>query len=290
MGKIKNVETYTEEFTSLRAFIQTIQARPVNAACPTRSSQKVSNEGGFRTCKTFDEAVELCLHGDDKSYGLIKNEIFSHGAQTKEYEMDMRPRFELAAAGFFPNVPAYLAGRPRCMVTRKKSPAPAKIVNVITNGGISSAISAKNAAQTNAMFFSAIQFLERNGLRVNVFYTDKTVEKYRGKEAKELGAYKQEIITIIKIKDASQPLNGPLLAFPLINPDMQRRMLFAHQETLPIKMHWKFYGGYGYASPIAIKELPTHLQGDNTCCINIAEHCASDGTKILGELTGKFFK
>jgi hypothetical protein len=147
----------------------------------------------------------------------------------------LRPsKWETGAAGYLPNIPAYLGGSPRHMQRRAKAPtlAPVKIyVGSVHSGGCD----ADDIAKRGAAILSLIERVRATGRPVDLAFIASM-------------AYGDQT-ACIEIRSNAQQMNPDALAFAMCSPAFGRRLLFAagHNATgvggLSIRWGWGLLGG-----------------------------------------------
>ncbi len=147
----------------------------------------------------------------------------------------LRPsKWETGAAGYLPNVPAYLAGSPRHMQRRTKAPtlAPVKIyVGSVHSGGCD----AGDIAKRGAAILSMVERVRATGRPVDLAFIASM--SYNGQTA------------CIEVRSNAQQMNPDALAFAMCSPAFGRRLMFTigHNATKVddwgIGWGWKIAGG-----------------------------------------------
>ena len=199
-------------------------------------SQRIANNDWYGT-KTYEEAIELFKNGiPDESAKLTK---------LLKAEQKMQPVQIMKKVnniqGFQPIVPLYLMGIPNNMVGMQMKPVKQKVVNLYTNVSYRSYVS-QNAIRNECIKkFRLISKLESQNYRVNLFILFNTRTKNN----------KMRFISTIKVKGADERLNISKLAFPLVHPSMERRLLFRLLEVYP-ESDKDLVRDYGVAVPNSI--------------------------------------
>lgn len=196
----------------------------------TKEGERVnlSRTGSYNFSGThnFDEAEKLLLYGDSENAEKVrknieqitaglksKNKSFK-GAKTLTYSL------KSSAVGFYPVVPKLLAGEPENMLTlHKVQKKTTKVLNVFVYNNAPYCFSADEVNTAMCRMLLAIIMLEKEGFRVNIFFTDLS------EQAK--GCF---MLSVVKIKDSGQKLDLLKIAYPLCNPSFKRRHLFAVRE------------------------------------------------------------
>lgn len=232
-NKSGNPKTIINRFDSVAAFWANIKDKEAQPAFKDHeASQKV---GAYRTeftgTKSFEEATGLLLNGDRinadevlRRVVAIKRQV---GKQTK------RQRVGTGVVGFAPNVPNYLAGVPRAMITATATNKKDKIINLVYNVAAPWTVETKALQKAVINLAGAIVALEAGGARVNV-YVGWTCNSCSG--GHKCGAF-------VRVKNASQPLDTLKMIYPLGSPSMIRRHFFRWLEVTELPS--EFRTGYG---------------------------------------------
>lgn len=184
----------------------------------------------FRGTRTMEEARELLFHGWDDGAKQLKNKL---DAKINVNNNGYRNKTFYDIAGFQCSVPRYLQGIPTNMVNNKRVVQKQKVVNITKDFGYSASVSKETMMRESVKFLQAVDKLEKQGMRCNVFVSVVTTSR-------ETKGY---IDIRVKVKDSSQRMNIKQLAFPLAHPSMFRRITFALIERLE---DCKYFGmGYG---------------------------------------------
>lgn len=184
----------------------------------------------FRGTYTMEEARELLFHGWEDGAKQLKNKL---DAKINVNNNGYRNKTFYDIAGFQCSVPRYLQGIPTNMVNNKRVVQKQKVVNITKDFGYSASVSKETMMRESVKFLQAVDKLEKQGMRCNVFVSVVT----SGRKTKGY------IDIRIKVKDSSQRMNLKQLAFPLAHPSMFRRITFALIERLE---DCKYFGmGYG---------------------------------------------
>jgi hypothetical protein len=174
------------------------------------SAQKYSNSPSW-SGETFDGAFEKLLNGDQKNAAKIKaqGDIIAKGKGKGV------PQFELSVRGCLPSVPNYLRGVPKNMLNVRREPRHKPVIDMFIDSGIYDGIDVDKVAAFTARLANVIAAVERAGVRINLY------SACIGKNKGDIYGY------VVKIKEASSPLNLLNIAFPIMNRAMCR-VVFLH--------------------------------------------------------------
>ena len=173
----------------------------------------------------FDVAFSKLLNGDTVNAAKIKaqGEILAKGKGKGV------PQFELSVRGCLPSVPNYLRGVPKNMLNVRREPRHKPVIDMFVDSGIYDGINVEKVAAFSARLANVIAATERAGVRINLY------SACIGKDGQDVYGY------VVKIKEASSPLNLLNIAFPIMNRAMCR-VVFIHWVDCNID---KFISGHG---------------------------------------------
>lgn len=186
-----------------------------------------SGDYNFTGTKSFKEAIELCKYGDED----LRTFIYDQNLKFDKVDSCNKVRRSTVndVVGFMANVPNYVMGIPTNMIRDNRTMINSKVLNVFINVSAAWHVNADDIKLNAAKYVCAINRLEEEGYRCNV---------YTG-SAGERGDRKN--LLIVKVKSDKEPMNLAKMAFPLCHPSMLRRLKFKWMETIPID----FGPGYG---------------------------------------------
>ena len=235
---------FSEVFNSLSAFDNALKDRPINPVFRNKQSSQKDSENSrvFTTTKSYKEASDLMLHGDSTNLDKL---VAVDGVDLSQLRGSKKVnRQQKAVCGGFPLVPVYLTGVPKNMLASKKIVTKTKVINIIYNISVPGSLEASRIVKAGANMVSIIRYLEKNGIRVNLYTIWATWDMKSG----------HRCAFFVKIKDAGAPLNLLNIAYPIINPSMLRRHGFKWLETIPIKIPSDYSKGHG--SPVSGAIIP----------------------------------
>ena len=270
---MEKYDDYSEVFNSLSAFNNALKDRPVNPVFKNAQHSQIDSihYREFTKTKSYDEASELMLHGDSTNLGKLVAVDGVDLSRLRGYKIVNRQ--QKAVCGGFPLVPVYLTGVPKNMLASKKIAIKTKVINIIYNISAPGSLKASSIVNAGANMVSIIRYLEKNGIRVNLYTIWATWDKKSG----------HRCAFFVKIKDAGAPLNLLNIAYPIINPSMLRRHGFKWLETIPTKIPDRYCLGYG--SPVSGAVIPdcAKRQIDGTV-LNIDTLLWSDAKTVIDDI------
>lgn len=182
----------------------------------------------FSGTHSLKEASELCKYGDEELASYISQQSLTF--DSVDTVNKIRRSTINDVVGFIPNVPNYVIGIPTNMIRDNRNIINSKVINIFISISAAWHISKEDIKERCAKYIAAINSLEEQGYRCNV---------YSG----SVGTNYDKIynLLVIKIKSDKEPLNLAKMAFPLAHPSMLRRLKFRWMETIPLD----FGSGYG---------------------------------------------
>ena len=263
------MQYFIKTFPNLASFSKFIGEGPVNTSVfDAAHLESVTGSAKFTGTDSLDEANRLLRDGDDKNAKKIINVTAPGRVSVK----DIRPRRERSYYGGAVNIGAVVTGRPKTMYRNVMQKTDTKILTFVYNVSVPWTVSAAQIAATAANLTSAICGIEKKGYRVNLY-------------AGSIMTYRDECFAnIIKIKDSKTYMDRKKMAYPLINPSMLRRHMFAALErTEGIASGWS--SGYGYAADTKNAGDAVRKAGiDAKRVINFRDIAALDAAGIIDYL------
>lgn len=207
-----------EQYNSIQAFAQRLML-PDNENFKIEGEEhynrKKSSRKNFNQFNTFAEAVEALTTGDAENAAKIKKAFEAQRCNAGKVEK-IRQTIRTSGGGV-PNIPAFLSGSARHMMQRVKRQQRTNILDVYINGTCDYKQKAADILTVNISILQAVQAVERAGYQCNI-YVCNIVKNTNG----NLYAYS------VRIKPAGAPLNVYNVAFPMLSPDMLRRVTFKY--------------------------------------------------------------
>ena len=189
----------------------------------------------FTGTKTFEEAIDLCLHGERAEYSKFIN-IKKNLENLFPYSTKKRI-IEEGVYGFRPNITKYLTNSPNSMykLVRKEE---SKFIDIYFNVANSGIANSKEAIFNRGIFtILLIELLEKNNYRVRLNFFECSVIKNNNQ-------IKEVFYCNVTLKTPAQRLNSYLTMFPMCHPSYTRRIMFALKERTNFKYinTWRKYG------------------------------------------------
>lgn len=206
----------------------------------------------FTGTANFDEAHGLMLFGDKN----LQKKIEAAGVsdlRTNIRKYVAKRHVYSSVVGAMPNVPAYLAGAPNCMINVRKQKQKQTVVNVGYNSAVFGGVRADDIVRGGAKLVAALMILEAKGIKANVYCLDLDT----------VGS--QYVSYSIKIKSSGQKFDTLRMAYFLAHPSMNRRHKFRFQEITE-SITKDFTRGYG-CPETDDKKIVDHFR--NNCKLNL---------------------
>lgn len=214
------MKTFIQKFDNLHSFADYCNNAPISQLYTNKELASNTGSARFTGTENFETANRLLRDGDPAAAAKVKKEYTNIIARAKV----QRPRPCPSVVGHTPIVGAYLAGDPVCMLAKKNRQTRARVITIIYNTSVHCGIGANDMAKAGANLLAAINQIEANGIRVNLYASDVTKTPDRKNE---------NLIVAVKIKKDSQPLNLMQIAYPIANPSFLRRHIFRITEQTP---------------------------------------------------------
>lgn len=234
MKKKQQGNVYVTEFetiTELAHFIETNEPYE-NFLNKKTGCDSISGDYTFTQTNNFEEAKDLLLHGWEHGTKEIKKQV-----DVKQTGISTKQKNVYDVVGYQCSVPRYLQGIPTNMINNKPVPQKNKVITMNKMACYSCNVDRKTIIKESVKVLQLVNRLEKQGYRVNlnvIFGTSK----------------RNQVITKVRIKNASQRLNVKQIAFPLVHPSMLRRIILAVWERSKECSYYGFESGYGQAMDI----------------------------------------
>ena len=175
----------------------------------------------------YEDAVNYLKTGYQPAVDSLKAKMkINRNGESKRFA------FQNSVAGFAPVVPLALKGVPNCMIDMYIKPIKTKVVDVYYDLTCSAGTSSQTILNNGKVLLSAITELEMQGYRFNLY----AMQSYSDNKSAD--------ILVVKIKDASQPMDLKRMSYPLMHTGFFRAIGFDWYSKMP---EGKFRGGYGHA-------------------------------------------
>lgn len=234
------------KYDSIQDFEKYINETPLNSVF--RWEQLASNQysRGFNKTESFQEALDLMKYGWEDMAKRLEKTI---NLESKEVSIKSSRRSYFDVAGFQASVPRYLQGIPTSMVNQKQVPVKQKVLTIVKHIGYLANVTQEEIVENSIKALMIVKKVEALGYRVNLDVISPAITIFGEEEA----------VVRIRVKSASERMNIAKVAFPLVHPDMLRRMVFRWREVCPEIKSKSWRGNYG-SSIYDIAKVKTFLE------------------------------
>lgn len=221
MLEIKDRKKYLMLFDNIYEFSQYLINKQKK---PGRENESNKDDYSFTGTRSFQEAMDLMLYGDEDILKQIN-------AERKKINVDRiignaikRNKYENNIYGCVPNVPAFLVGTPINMINREPKAISQKIINIFLDVTAPWHVDKQTILENGVLYLTVIDLLEKSGYRCNL-YAGSTSSFSDGSENN------LEHYMLVRVKTDREPLNLKKICFTIANPSMLRRMYFRWAEV-----------------------------------------------------------
>lgn len=247
MIEINNSKHYINLFNSISELERYVSTRNTKAG-RDQDSQEVSSDDWWGT-KTFEEATDKLIHGDDELYSSLKTEIDKLNISKILGNISNKQKYVNRTYGCVPNVPAYLQGSPLNMINPEKTALNNKVINIFINIRVSGGTSGSKVTKIGSKYLAVIDILEKAGYRCNV---------YSG----VANSSSTNCLLMVRVKTDKEPLNLKKICFTIASPAMQRRIKFRWMEVNDCRQDYTRCGYGGTCFDDEIKEMLDETKQD----------------------------
>jgi hypothetical protein len=207
----KSFKLHFDSVLAMSQFIETNQ--------PAYEKSRQSG-GSFTDCMSHKKTRKILAQGGHWSEGVERMQSARIDVTKIPLQESAIPVPVPAMVGHRPNVPAYLAGAPICMVRNTPESRPDRRVRMLVSIGGSAAVDHKALLRRGAAVMGAIQQLCNEGYAVELTVGFMITTNHTGKDGDQ--AY-----FTCKVKDFQDTFNPAALAFVLAEPSFFRRSMFS---------------------------------------------------------------
>lgn len=202
----------------------------------------------FTETKSFAEAFNLAVGGWD----AVRPEV---DALLETVSESFKERFaqvstvRIGMQGSAVHMGRFVAGRPDCMIGHRRLPSTrhGKVVKVVVDYGANAGTPAKDMLARGVVLTVLIDALSSMGLSTEIWgETSVTM----GKTGLGLANKTRVHTTLVKMHDATEPLDINNMMFAMANPSMLRRMTFAVRELCEFGLNACRSASHGQSIPI----------------------------------------
>ena len=230
------------EFNSITEMAQYLES---TERLPGAGEFSIRDQSARECSMTWDQTMDLARNG---GYWIEGAEQMVDGMAnaTALRENHAQPMIQYDVAGFMPDVPAYLAGQPDCMMQYDEGDMTVAQMPTVTIGvgTFSHAVAASSAFNRGVAILSLIDAIEAVGYRVQLDFVGDNREMFGSASVKRIR---------VVLKRAQDHWNPGNVAFATANAAMLRRLTVAclerDEDTVP-----RTQAGYGQGDDGYIEE------------------------------------
>lgn len=223
-GKLTYYNLYFESISAVELFLRDNPPRNTEVFATMSSESADESFAG----PPLEEAIRYCVGGYDENYPLFL-ELGERLQSVNTVKTEVRA-VEPAVVGHRPNVPAYIAGAPKCMY-RNKRIEEKKVINVFMQATYSQGTTEKQILHRGILALNLIKRLEMNGYIVQFRLFETSV------------LYNEAFICEVALKNQAEKLDARKCFYPMCGKGFVRRVLLRIKESMPFKEKW--YPSYG---------------------------------------------
>lgn len=265
--KAGNMKFHIERYESAMEVVDKCRSRKITDSSFNDKSKETLD--GWEGVKSYDEAMELMRNGYQPTVEAMRG-VFKANRMGES----KRFSFQNNVQGFMPVVPLTLKNVPNAMLDMRMKPIKAKVVDVYYDMTASCGTKSDDIIKAGQNILGAIIELEKQGYRFNLY----ACQTYSDEDCDML---------VVKVKDATQPIDLKRISFPLTHTAFFRVIGFDWYARVPGGKYRLGYG-HGIAYDLNEKQLAQtaeQLFGKNTIYFSAAKILKKDKEHIKGVLT-----
>lgn len=217
---------HIEEFQSAMEVAKLNNSREITDSNFNDMRDESFYEDDWRGVKSYEEAEKLLMYGHQPTVDRMRTEF---KADVKGDSKRFSFRNDIVGAA--PVVPLAMKGIPNCMVNSYMKPIKAKVVDIYYDMTDSARVDSDDIIKAGQVLLGTILELERQGYRFNVYCT----QCYNDGTTCDM--------LVVKVKDATQPIDLKRMSFPLAHTGFFRCIGFDWYSRFPGA---KYRCGYGH--------------------------------------------
>lgn len=222
----KTVDSYKfhiERFDSAAEVVEKCRSRKMTSS--RFDDVKSIRLGGWYGVDTYDQALEYMRTGYQPTVESMRG-VFKANKMGEGTRFSFRNEIQ----GFAPVVPLALKNVPNCMVNMMMKPIKAKVIDIYYDSTAVCSISSEKIIEAGQKLLGTIIEMERQGYRFNLY----AVQNYSDSNDSDM--------MIVRLKNASQPLDLKRVSFPLTHTAFFRVIGFDWYSKMP---GGRYRSGYG---------------------------------------------
>lgn len=220
---VDNYKFHIERFDSAAEVVEKCRSRKMTSA--RFDDVKNMSLGSWYGVDSYDQALEYMRTGYQPTVESMKG-VFRANKMGEGTRFSFRNEIQ----GFAPVVPLALKNVPNCMVNMMMKPIKAKVIDIYYDSTAVCSVSSKKIIEAGQKLLGTIIEMERQGYRFNLC----AVQNYSDSSDSDM--------MIVKLKNASQPLDLKRVSFPLTHTAFFRVIGFDWYSKVP---GGRYRSGYG---------------------------------------------
>jgi hypothetical protein len=187
--------------------------------------QNVYDYESWNGVRSYEEAHDYMKNGYQPTVESMRGVLkATRSGEGKRFS------FQNQIQGFVPVVPLALKNVPNCMINMQMKPIKAKVVDIYYDMGASCGVDSNDIIKAGQVLLGTVIEMEKQGYRFNLY----ACQSYSGGGGCDF--------LMVKVKDASQPLDLKRISFPLTHTAFFRVIGFDWYSKVPGGKYRSAYG------------------------------------------------
>ena len=229
------VKLYHETYDNYQEFYETLMRRQ-DGAYKKLDYIFATHPSSFIGISSVDEAKRLFLNGWERPLEQLKVQV---DKELKTLENKRCSKTITSVCGYMPIIPNALMGLPNSMLDTKKIKVKSKVLRFVMCLSRQGGASVDEIIRKTSKQLAYIAMLERSGQ-----YRCRIEVAYQGFGGLYENGRDYSVSCSILVKSENQLFDVKRLCYPVINPSMQRLLMWGWCDSLP--MNHDTYGVSGY--------------------------------------------
>lgn len=217
---------HIERFDSAMEVVEKARSREITDGS-FHNMQKGYSYDSWNGVKSYEEAVDYMRNGYQPAVESMKGVFKANVNGTGK-----RFSFKNQLQGFVPVVPLALKNVPNCMLNMQMKPIKAKVIDIYYDMSAASSVDSNDIIKAGKTILGTIIEMEKQGYRFNLY----ACQTYSARNDADM--------LVVRIKNATQPLDLKRTSFPLIHTAFFRVIGFDWYSRVP---GGKYRAAYGQA-------------------------------------------
>lgn len=259
---------HIERYESAMEVVEKCKSREITDS--SFHDQSKAHFDSWEGVKSYDEALDFMKNGYQPTVENMRGVFKANRAGEGK-----RFAFQNNVQGFAPVVPLALKNVPNCMIDMRMRPIKAKVVDVYYDMTASCSTDSDDIIKAGQNILGSIIELETQGYRFNLY----ACQTYSTRQDCDM--------LVVKVKDATQPLDLKRISFPLTHTAFFRVIGFDWYSRVP---GGRYRGGYGHGiaydyNEDQLRKIAEQLFGKNAIYFSAAKILKKDKEHIKEVLT-----